>query len=442
MTSKTIPRPPVITGVGRGNPVNVNVTLLLDVMETLLPKIEKRLPSKRSGYSHGVFVLFQACVQLLGTSAKITGEIINEMCKIKKKSFHSFEVRLFSNRKQRRFFPDQPSLSRCLKKLSALGLTETFWNEVNFSHLLMLKNLGIVSPDINLIADYKETSCPRDKNDPYCFGTKEGKTVHKTLAFSVLSSGLHQVVFAFKIAKSQDKLPLFAHVIHRLQANGFYIKHALLDRGFYRKRLLAQFKKWSITVIMPGRNCAQTKDLIRDYLNGNGTRIGKGQMRMKYVRGTGYSCLDFDLILQAKRSYRLDAIKRNYKKGMLSLDDASKRVFPLLVLLASKHGIQKIEGNESYIRDLYRARWNIEIAFREMNKLGITTRYRHRDGRLAAMGARILVYNMWQVQRHLLGKVDVDSLPLELAEFLGRSWSQRHVVYIKNVGRDRTFNAS
>ncbi|MHA1848487.1 MAG: hypothetical protein ACTSXU_12645, partial [Promethearchaeota archaeon] len=72
----------------------------------------------------------------------------------------------------------------------------------------------------------------------------------------------------------------------------------------------------------------------------------------------------------------------------------------------------------------------------------ITTRYRHRDGRLAAMGARILVYNTWQVQRHLLGKVDVDSLPLELAEFLGRSWSQRHVVYIKNVGRDRTFNAS
>jgi len=329
-----------------------------------------------------------------------------------------------------------------LKKLSALGLTETFWNEVNFSHLLMLKNLGIVSPDINLIADYKETSCPRDKNDPYCFGTKEGKTVHKTLAFSVLSSGLHQVVFAFKIAKSQDKLPLFAHVIHRLQANGFYIKHALLDRGFYRKRLLAQFKKWSITVIMPGRNCAQTKDLIRDYLNGNGTRNGKGQMRVKYIHGTGYTCLDFGLILQAKRSYRLDAIKRNYKKGRLSLDDASKHVFPLLVLLASNRGIQKIEGNESHIRDLYRARWNIEIAFREMNKLGITARYRHLDGRLAAMGARILDYNTWQVQRHLLGKVDVDSLPLEIAEFLGRSWSQRLVVYIKNVGKDRTFNAS
>ncbi|MHA1792729.1 MAG: hypothetical protein ACTSVI_08800 [Promethearchaeota archaeon] len=282
MASKTIPRPPFITDIGRDNPINVNVTLLLDVIETLLPKIEKRLPNKRNGYSHGVFVLFQACVQLLGTSAKITGESINETCGIKGKSFHTFETRLFSNRKQRRFFPDPPSLSRCLKKLSALGLNETFWNDVNFSHLLMLKNLGIVSPDINLIADYKETSCPRDRNDPYCFDTKDGKTVHKTLAFSVLSSGLHQVIFAFKIAKSQDKLPLFAHVIHRLQANGFCIKHALLDRGFYHKRLLAQFQKRSITVIMPGRNCTQSKDLIRDYLNGKGSRIGKGQMRMKF----------------------------------------------------------------------------------------------------------------------------------------------------------------
>ncbi|MFX0101570.1 MAG: transposase [Candidatus Hodarchaeota archaeon] len=438
MQNKTTPRPPVAAGIGRGNPVNVNVALLLDVMEILLPGIESRLPSKRSGYSYGVFVLFQACVQLLGTSAKVTGEIINEMCKIKGKSFHSFETTCFSNKKHRRFFPDQPSLSRCLKNLSKLGLTEIFWNEVNFSHLLLLKDLGIAGPDINLIADYKEASCPKDKDDPYCFGTKEGKTVHKTLAFSVLSGGLHQVIFAFKIAKRQNKLPLFAHVIRRLQANGFRIKHALLDRGFYRKRLLVQFKRWRITVIMPGRDCTGTRKLTRDFLNGKGTRIGKGQMRLKYVRGFGYPYLEFDLVLQAKRSYRLDAIKRDYNKGKLSLDDASKRIFPLLVLLASKRGIKKIKGNENYIRTLYRARWNIEIAFREMNKLGITTHYRHRDGRLAAMGARILVYNMWQVQRHILKKAKGESKPLELAEFLGRSWFQRHVVYAVNVGKNRS----
>ena len=442
MTNKNITRPPDAAGIGRANPVNVNVSLLINIMETLLPRMEKRLPKKRSGYPHGVFVLYQACVQLLGTSAKVTGEVINEACRVKGMSFHSFKVRSFSNKKRRRFFPDQPSLSRCLKRLSRLGLTETFWNEVNFSHLLMLKDLGIVSPDINLIADYKETSCRARRDDPYCFGTRDGKTVYKTLAFSITCGGLHQVVFAFKVARNQDKLPIFCEVINRLRASGFRIKHALLDRGFYRKRLLARFKKWGITVIMPGRNCAQTNELIKDYLSGKGSRIGKGQMRMRYVRGSGYSCLNFDLVLQAKRSYRLDSIKRDYKKGKLSLEDASKRIFPLLVLLGRSGGIRKIKGNESYIRNLYRSRWNIEIAFREMNKLGIKTRYRHRDGRLAVMGARILVYNTWQVQRHLLRRAGGDALPLELSEFLGRSWFQRHVAYIKNVWSGRTSRKS
>ncbi|MHA1699830.1 MAG: hypothetical protein ACTSWN_13390 [Promethearchaeota archaeon] len=61
--------------------------------------------------------------------------------------------------KKRRYFPDQPALSRCLKKLSTLGLTETFWNEFNFCYLLLLKRLGVIKADINHVADYKETVC-------------------------------------------------------------------------------------------------------------------------------------------------------------------------------------------------------------------------------------------------------------------------------------------
>ncbi|MHA1724401.1 MAG: hypothetical protein ACTSXH_06110, partial [Promethearchaeota archaeon] len=68
----------------------------------------------------------------------------------------------------------------------------------------------------------------------------------------------------------------------------------------------------------------------------------------------------------AKRKHRLYEIKRDYLKGELSLDKASRRVFLLIVLLANSNGISKLRGNESYIRDLYRQRWNIEIAFREM----------------------------------------------------------------------------
>ncbi|MHA1716632.1 MAG: hypothetical protein ACTSXP_13395, partial [Promethearchaeota archaeon] len=139
--------------------------------------------------------------------------------------------------------------------------------------------------------------------------------MHKTLVFSVISGGLHQIVFAFKIAKHQDKLPIFSEVVQRLRANGFRIKHALLDRGFYRKRLLVQFKHWGITAIIHGQSCKKTENFIHQYLTNNGFRRGKGHIHLKYVRGVGYPRLEFDLVLQAKRSFRLDAIKRDFNKG-------------------------------------------------------------------------------------------------------------------------------
>ncbi|MCF2141194.1 MAG: hypothetical protein K9W44_14135 [Candidatus Lokiarchaeota archaeon] len=73
------------------------------------------------------------------------------------------------------------------------------------------------------------------------FRKKEGKTVHRTLSFSVISGDFHQMIANFKIKKRQDKLPLFHNVHQMLVSNGFSIKYAMLDRGFYRKRILKFF---------------------------------------------------------------------------------------------------------------------------------------------------------------------------------------------------------
>ncbi|MHA1843631.1 MAG: hypothetical protein ACTSWE_05130, partial [Promethearchaeota archaeon] len=157
-----------------------------------------------------------------------------------------------------------------------------------------------------------------------------------------------------------------------------------------------------ITVIIPGRKCKQTKQMIEEYVKSKGGRYCKGFMKLSYIKGQGQPYFWFDILLVAKRKHRLYEIKRDYRKGELSLDKASRRVFPLIVLLANSNGIFKLCGNESYIRDLYRHRWNIEIAFREMNKLGFSYRAQGRDTRLGILGARSLLYNVWQVQRYVL----------------------------------------
>jgi hypothetical protein len=422
--------PPVASGLGKINPQCINLQLLLDVLEIIRSTKEFKLPKKRSGYPYEIFILYQAFIQLLQRSPEKTGEWLNEACKQANISFQKHETEEFSNGKQRRYFPDQPALSRCLKQMEALHCTETFWNQVLFAHLLLLSRLDIINPDLILIADYKEEKCKKDKNDPYCFGTKEGKTKHKTLVFSVISNGLHQVITNFKIYKRQDKLLLFESVLDQLKAHDFTVKYALLDRGFYRKRILTMFLTRKITVIIPGRKCTQTKQMIEDYVMNTGSRYCKGSMKLKYVKGKGNTYLWFDILLVAKRKHQLHEIKNDYRKGDLTLDKASRRVFPLIVLLANPNGIRKLRGNESYIRNLYRLRWSIEIAFREMNKLGFSFRIQGRDARLGILGARSLLYNVWQVQRHLLGKNNPHEHALELDEFLGKTLVQRSVEYI------------
>lgn len=425
--------PPVSAGLGKINPQCINLQLFLDVMEIVRSAKGTKLPEKRSGYPYEVFVVYQAFVQLLQRSPEKTGEWLNEACKQAGRSFQNHETEAFSNGKQRRYFPDQPALSRCLKRLEALERTEAFWNQVLLAHLLLLRRAGIVRPDVFLIADYKEEKCKKVENDPYCFGTKEGKTVRKYLVFSIVSNGLHQVIANFKIFKRQDKIPLFEEILYRLRDHDFSIKYVLLDRGFYRKRILSLLEAHQLTVVTPGRKCAQTRKMIEDYLNDKGTRYCKGSMDLEYLKGTGYTVLEFDVLLVAKRKHRLDEIKRDYLANRLSLEKASRRIFPLIVLFANPTGISKLRNNETYIRNLYRQRWLIEIAFREMNKLGISSRYQGRDARLGILGARAFLYNVWQVQRYLIRKATPDDRILEFDEFLGKTLEARYFQYISST---------
>lgn len=416
----------------RGTPSWLCPRLLKDLEATIMP-FTSYLPPKLSGYPHAVFALFQCCIQVAQLSSQKVAKWMNEECIKDGIMFQKMGKTEFSNKKKKRCFPDQPALSRYLNNLSKKGNIEEFWNIVNFAHLLLLREIRIIDSTIILIADYKKETCKKNKNDPYCFGAKEGKTYYKTLTFSVISRDLHQVIANFKIYKRQHKLPLFEKIMNLLLSKGFQVKYVLLDRGFYRKQLLMAFKQWNVTVIMPGRKCALITRKIHAYLTKKGTRYCKGYLKLAYKKGTGYPLLKFDMLLCAKRKYRLDRIKRDFTAKKLTRDEAAKRIFPLLILRGTSGGITALRGNEQYIRALYRRRWLIEIAFREMNKLGFPFRTRNRDVRLGSMGAKSLLYNIWQVQRHLLHEEIHEEDPLTLDEFLGKTRIHRYPQYVSQI---------
>lgn len=433
MSNNLTGNPSVGADVGKITPDQINPLLLKDISEFINPIVSKAIPPKRSGYMNVVFIIFQVCVQLLGMSPRNTEQWMNAKCKTQDVCFQNFTTRKFTNKKERRFFPDQPAFSRYHERLRNLGCTEDFWNLVLLGHFLYLRGIDIVKNDIKIIADYTEEPCKKKVEDPYCFGKKEGKTVHKTLTFSIISGEIHQVIANYKIKKRQDKLPLFEEIIESLESYGFNIVYAILDRGFYRKRLLKFFKQKGIGVIMPGRKCAQTARKILNYLQDKGSRYCKGFIKLNNKKGLGHPPLKFDLLLVAKRKYTLNGIKNDLRAKKISIIDASKRVFPLIVMLGKNGGVTKLRGNESYIRNLYRRRWLIEIAFREMNRLGQVNKSQDRDLRLGVMGAKSFLYNIWQVQRYLLKKEDPTEEEFELNEFLGKCYKKRYPRYFSVV---------
>jgi len=430
MTNNLQKGPSVAPDLGQMSPIWLNTTLLLEITELLTQHKSSSTPQKRSGFAYEIFVLYQTCIEQSQLAAKEVGNRINTVCIEKKVAFQSFQKENFANAKKRRYFPDQPSLSRFISELNQSDMIETFWNDVLFAHLLLLKQKGIVSTKIKLIADYTEEPCKKNPEDKYCFGKKEGHTVHKTLTFSILSNDLHQIIANYKIAKQAHKLPFFEKIVDRLRSNGFNIIYTLLDRGFYRKEILKAFKSWKITLIMPGRKCKQTLGKLLKYLLGKGTRRAKGFIPLKYVKKQGFPKVTFDLLIVAKKSYTLNEIREEVNQNKITLVQALKRIFPLIVGLWGDQGISTLKGNEKYIRNLYRQRWAIEIAFREMNRLGISNHMQNRDGRLSIMGAKCLIYNIWQVQRDLIQKENPISAPLELNEFLGKTQIHRYIHYI------------
>ena len=224
--------PPVRAGCGQDNPHWINQRLLLDVADFIKPVVEHTLPAKRSGYAPEVFVLFRACVELSQCSPAITGEWLNKVCMDAGYSFQKFEIEMFSNEKTRRYFPDQPALSRYTKLLAELDKTEDFWNAVLLAHFLLLNRLGFVKGSLKLIADVHDDPCKKDKDDPYCYGKKDGKTVHKTLVFSIIAGSLHQVIAIFKLKKGTNRMQFFNVVMKVLKDHGFTVTYALLDREF------------------------------------------------------------------------------------------------------------------------------------------------------------------------------------------------------------------
>jgi hypothetical protein len=420
MTSNLSKLIPVSKELEKISPNKVNHASLLEIVDLIMPDLKKLLPIKRSGFFYETLFYARLYDELTTLSPEKAFDILEAMWKKYAHNFQRFRKTVFSNGKHRHAMPDEGAVSRFFKKLALSPNFEEINNVMLWAQFLYVQKQGWLAEDLTLIADYVEEACKKDKNDSECFGSKTGKTHHKTLTFSIISGKLHIIIATYKIHKKQAILPMFEAIIAKVKTTRIELKYALLDRGFYRKEILPILKQLGITTIMPARNCHDSRKKIHLWLQDKSGRTGKLTLKLRYVKKFGWKNLVMGVVIEGKRGHTLDQVKRDFKHGTLTESAASKQVFPLLVIKGNKHGVQMLRGNEQYIRSLYRERWAIEIAFRQTHLLGIANWLQQRDKRLFRFACKCLLYNLWQIERMIIEEQTPGSKPLTLDEFCGR----------------------
>jgi hypothetical protein len=425
MTIQVMRLLPALAKLARFAPSQLNQSLLLEVTREVLPGLEPVLPPKRSGFEYEAYLYVALYQDLTQLSFRKFCPALNKAWVKAGYLFQESHVQLFANGKHRRAIPGQPDMSRFLAALGAADISEQFSNALLLGVFLYAQKLGLIRDDLTLIADYVLEPCQKDKADPYCFGSKEGKTHHKTLAFSIISGDVHLVIANYKIRKKQPIRPLYDAVITCLRQHHVDIRYGLFDRGFYRRELLAALKGWGITVIMPARNCKDSRRKIHLWLQDKSGRTGHLFLKVKYVRKHGWQVLRAGVVLCSKRGHQLLDTKKQFKDGKITQDKAAKQVFPIVVIRGNARGVRVLRGNENHIRQLYRARWAIEIAFRQTHLLGIASWAQGRGARLILFTWKCIAYNLWQIARAQFAAKNPTADPLTLDEFCGRMWDNR-----------------
>jgi len=229
---------------------------------------------------------------------------------------------------------------------------------------------------------------------------KGTKKMRHYLGFSILSRGIQLFVGLEHVAKGQSKIPIIIKFLDSMLDLGFELNYVVMDREFYRAELLDEIKGMKGNVLIPTKSYKKIKQMIIEYLQGTGNRVRK----YTFSSAPGAKCRFFQnvyMILNAKKGYSLLEVKRDFRKGNLTLNNASKIIYAIMTT-------QKPRGESSSWASrtsrFYKKRWNIETGFSDLNRMGRRWKSKYDNTRYLDMLVRMLLYNSWKINRTYLNK--------------------------------------
>ena len=102
-----------------------------------------------------------------------------------------------------------------------------------------------------------------------------------------------------------------------------------MDREFYRTELLEAIKRRIGNALIPAKSYKRIKKIIEEYLNGTGNRVRKYTFTSAPA-SKFKSSQHVYLVINSKKGWSLQHIKRDFIKGKISLIDVRKKIYPIM----------------------------------------------------------------------------------------------------------------
>ncbi len=336
--------------------------------------------------------------EMTGRSIDSASERLNKYILNKKKG----KQKKYADARSKREVPHQTEVNKLLRRIG-LEKARLILRECLDHQLIEALRLHLISRKVNILIDFTEHSYYGKRDDKMIKGTNRGKGTKKMrhyLGFSILSRGIHLFAGLEQVAKGQSKIPVILKFLEHLINLGFELNFVMIDREFYQAELLEEIKSLKGDVLIPSKSYKKINLMIEEYLKGTGKRIRRYTISSAPGGGKQFS-QNLYLLLKAKKSHSLLSVKRAFKKGTLTLDDAKELIYAVMTT-------QKPRGDTSSwasrTSQFYKKRWFIETGFSDLNRMGRRWKSKCDNTRYLDMLVRMLLYNSWKINKAYLKK--------------------------------------
>jgi len=354
--------------------------------------------AKNARYNAEDFLRVFFYSEITGRSIDSASERLNKYVLYKKKG----SQKKYTDGRTKREVPHQTEVNKLLRRIG-LEKARLILRTCLDHQLMEALRLQLIARRINVLVDFTEHSYYGKRKDKMIKGTNRGKGTKKMrhyLGFSILSKGIHLFAGLEQIAKGGSKIPVILNFLDHLIKLGFEVNYVMIDREFYHAELLKEIKILKGDVLIPSKSYKKINAMIEEYLKDTGKRIRR--YTISSTPGGKKQCSqELYLLLRAKKGHSLSSVKKDFKKGTLTLKDALK-------LLHAVMTTQKPRGDKSSWASrtsrFYKKRWFIETGFSDLNRMGRRWKSKYDNTRYLDMLVRMLLYNSWKINKAWLKK--------------------------------------